>query len=419
MGATNIGMISQWYDPERGSAAQSGVIARSLMELGHRVEVVTGFPNYPTGEIYPGYRVRPYASENRQGIQVHRAALYPSHDANASRRSFNYLSFAVAAAAVAVRKLPFADVCLVYATPATAAIPAMVLRSTRKVPFVVHVHDLWPDSVLASGFLKNWQNVVLSRVLHVYCNAMYRRAAVVAVTSPGMTERLVERGVPRRRIEFIPNWADEDVFRPTPADEELRARLGFNADLTVMYAGNLGEYQDLHTVVEAANLLRDRSDIEFTLVGEGVERESLERRVVQHGLRNVRFLGARSLSEMPQLLAFGDLQLVTLKQLEIFDTTLPSKLVATLASGRPVLGGLTGDAADLVRRSGAGEVVPPGSPEQLAEAIKRFSALSPQQREERGMAGRVYYVEHLGQASVAGRLSRLLDRAAAEAKVAG
>jgi glycosyltransferase involved in cell wall biosynthesis len=411
-----VGLVSQWYDPERGSAAQSGVIARSMVELGHEVDVVTGFPNYPTGRIYDGYQLRPYQRDDMGEVRVHRGLLYPSHDANPVRRSLNYVSFALGAAGVALRQLRGVDVCLVHATPATAALPAMVLERLRGVPYVVHVHDLWPDSVLSSGFLRGWQSRLAARVLHAYCDAMYRRAGAVAVTSPGMAAKIQARGVRAEKIHFVPNWADEEVFRPTPADPTLRAVLGLSAPLTVMYAGNLGEYQDLHTVIEAAGILRDRDDIEFIFVGEGVERGSLQDRSAALRLRNVRFVGARPFAEMPSLLAIGDLQLVTLRDLDIFTTTLPSKLVATLASGRPVLGSLTGDAASLVRESGAGEVVPPGDPGALAAAVLRFHGLEEDERVRQGAAGRSYYHHHLGRSAVATRLSELLDRVAGEAR---
>lgn len=406
-----MGLISQWYEPERGSAAQSGVIARSLVEQGHEVDVVTGFPNYPTGKLYEGYSLRLYQQELRGAVRVHRGPLYPSHDANALRRSLNYLSFAMAATGVAVARLRDVDVCLVYATPATAAVPAMTLRRLRGTPYVVHIHDLWPDSVFSSGFLTRWQSRLAARTLHAYCDAMYRGASAVAVTSPGMAAKIEARGVPAAKIHFVPNWADESVFRPTASDPALRQDLGLRPGLTVMYAGNLGKYQDLATVVEAAALLRDRHDITFVLVGEGVERAALERRAGELRLHNVQFLGARTFAEMPKILALGDVQLVTLRDLEIFRTTLPSKLVATLASGRPVLGSLTGDAADLVRASGAGEVVGPGRPRDLAAAVLRFASLSTAEREQRGLAGLRYYRERLNRETVAVRLSRLLDDA--------
>lgn len=410
--SAHVGLVSQWYDPERGSAAQSGVIARSLVDHGHQVDVVTGFPNYPTGDLYDGYSLKLYQCEMRGPVRVHRSPLYPSHDANAVRRSLNYLSFALGATGVAATTLRDVDVCLVHATPATAAFPAMVLKRLRGKPYVVHIHDLWPDSVLSSGFLSGWQSRITARALHSYCDAMYRGASAIAVTSPGMADKIERRGVPSSKIHFVPNWADEDVFRPIRLDAGFRAGLGLRNGLTVMYAGNLGEYQDLSTVVDAAALLRDRSDITFALVGEGVERVKLERRCRDQDLNNVHFLGPRALAEMPRLLALGDLQLVTLRDLDIFRTTLPSKLVATMASRRPILGALIGDAADLVRTSGAGEVVHPGRPNELAAAVVRFASLSSSERNRRAAAGRAYYQAHLNQETVASRLSTLLDHSA-------
>lgn len=410
--SAHVGMISQWYDPERGSAAQAGVIARSLIERGHRVEVVTGHPNYPTGKLYDGYSLRLYQHEVRGPVHVHRALLYPSHDASSIKRSLNYLSFGVSAIGVAFYALRDVDVCLVYASPATTAIPAMVLKLLRRTPYVVHIHDLWPDSVVESGFLGGWISGLVSRILHTFCDAMYKGASAVAVTSPGMARKIAARGVPQAKIHFVPNWADEDIFRPTPPDPELAAELGVGGGTTVMYAGNLGEYQDLMTVMEAAALLRDRSDIAFVIVGDGVERARLEGFCREQGLANVSFVGTRPFEEMPALLALGDLQLVTLRDLEIFRTTLPSKLVATLASGRPVLGGLSGDAASLVEASGAGEVVHPGRPAEMASAVVRFAGMSEDERRRRGAAGRAYYTEHLNRDTVGGRLSLLLEQSA-------
>lgn len=408
-----VGMVSQWYDPERGSAAQPGVIARHLHEVGHTVDVVTGVPNYPSGQIYEGYRLRPYQREQRAGVSVHRAPLYPSHDTQPVRRSLTYLSFAAAASVVSARALRHAQSVLVYSSPATTAVPAMLLRALRGIPYVVHVHDLWPDSVLLSGFLSRRPGVVVGRALHAYCDLVYRYAAAVAVTSPGMAAEIQARGVPRSKIHFIPNWADEEVFRPLPADPDLRVRLGLQPGaVAVMYAGNVGPYQDLSTVVDAAALLRHRSDVQFVLVGDGVERVALEERCRREGLDNVLFAGARTVQEMPALLALGDLHLVTLRDLPLFRMTLPSKLVATLSSGRPVLAALTGDGAALVSASGAGEVVSPGRPDELAAAVVRFAALDQGERDRLGAAGRSYYLDNLGREHVGRVLSELLDEVA-------
>lgn len=412
MRRARIGMVTQWYDPERGSAAQPGIISRSLARRGHRVDVVTGFPNYPTGTVYPGYRVRPYQRERIGPVTVHRAPLYPSHDTNPVRRAANYLSFATAASVTATAVLGDVDAVLVHSTPATAAIPAIAVRALRRKPYVVHIQDLWPQTVVSSGFVDEGRAGAMERALHVYCDAVYRWAAAVAVTSPGMAPLVAERGVPEDKIHFVPNWADEASFRPVERDPALAAELGVTAPFTVMYAGNFGEFQALDVLVEAADLLRDRTDVGFVLVGGGVEEGRLRRMVAERRLQNVTFVGPQPFERMGPILALGDVQLVSLQDVPLFRSTLPSKLQGVLAAGRPVLAALTGDAAQVVRESGAGEVVRPGSARELADAVLALRGAPPDALAARGAAGRAYYQERFSEQVVGDRLSALLQEAA-------
>lgn len=402
-----IGLVSQWYDPERGAAAVPGTIARSIARQGHDVEVLTGFPNYPSGSIHSGYRLRPYQLENMQGVFVHRAPLYPSHDSHPLRRAVNYLSFAIASTPVALMKLGKVDAVLVHSSPATVAIPAIALRVARRKPFVVHIQDLWPQTVVSSGFLGERGASLVERVLHRFCDAVYKRAHTIVVTSPGMAGLIAQRGVDESKITFVPNWTDESAFKPAKRDEGLARELGITSKFTVMYAGNLGEFQNLSLVVEAATLLRDDSDIGFVFVGSGVEEESLRRMVSDRSLRNVTFVEQQPFDRMSAVLALGDVQLVSLKDFPLFRTTLPSKLQATMAAGRPIIGAVTGDAANVIRDSGAGLVVTPGSASELASAVRQMFA-EPENLMRYGDAGRAHYEEHFSEAVASTKLSALL-----------
>lgn len=242
-------MITQWYDPEGSSAALPGVISRAILEQGHEVHVVTGFPNYPSGKVFPGYRVKPYAREVLHGVTVHRSPLYASHDGRAGTRAANYLSFAAGAGAVALSRLPEVDVALVHGTPATAAIPALALKAMRGTPFVLHVQDLWPQTVLDSGFLAHGR-AWTETALHRFCDLSYRAASAVAVIAPGMVGHIAARGVPESKLSVVPNWADEAAFRPVPKDHRLQAQLGLDRRFTVMYAGAFGGYQNLDVLVD-------------------------------------------------------------------------------------------------------------------------------------------------------------------------
>jgi glycosyltransferase involved in cell wall biosynthesis len=405
-----IGMLSQWYDPEGGSAAVAGAISRQLVELGHDVHVLTGFPNYPIGKVYPGYRIRPYQYEQRAGVHVHRVPLLPSHDRSAMRRAVTYLSFGASAAA-RQRLLRSVDVWLVYSTPATAAMPALVAHALYRRPYVLLVQDLWPDTVVDSGFVQRGRLLSATvRGIHAFCDASYRRAAAVVVTAPGMAEVIRGRGIPAGKLSVVPNWVDEAVFRPVPPDPALADRLGLTG-FVVMYAGSLGEPQGLETAIEAMRLLGDLTDLRLVFVGTGVAEQRL--RTAAAGMDNVSFLGQQPPERMAGLLALSQVQLVSLRDRPLFHATLPSKLQAALATGRPVMGAVPGDAARLIDRSGAGLAVPPGDPAALAGALRRLHRLDAAAREEMGRAGRQFYLDHLSARVGGAALSEILGRAAA------
>ena len=412
-------MISQWYDPESGSAAQAGVIARALARRGAHVEVLTGFPNYPSGRLAPGYRVRAYQREVLQGITVHRAPLWPSHDSAPSRRALNYLSWAIGAAVVGSLTARHVDAVLVHSTPATAALPALALQVTRRLPFVVQVQDLWPQTVVSSDFLGEGRGSRVERPLHAMCDAIYKRASAIAVTSPGMAPLIAARGVPQSKISLAANWADEAVFRPAARNESLARRLGLTKPFTFMYAGNFGPYQGLDTLLDAADRLRHRTDIGLALVGGGVREPWLREEVARRGLDAVTFVPPVPFTEMTDVLALGDAHLVSLQDLPLFRTTLPSKLQATLAAGKPVVGALTGDAADVIRESGAGHVVPPGDPSALADAIVRLADAGPDRLRTLGEFARSHYERTFSEEATSHVLLHLLHEAAGQRSTTG
>ncbi|MGG5260596.1 glycosyltransferase family 4 protein [Phycicoccus avicenniae] len=407
-------MLTQWYDPEGGAAGHPGVVARALRDLGHEVHVVTGVPIYPLGKVFPEYRNRLYQRELIDGVTVHRGPIFPSHDARASRRMATYLSFALSGILTTLRGARGVDVVYVYSSPATTALPALVLGPFRRWPVVLHIQDLWPDSVTASGFVASTRAGLVERLLHRFCALTYRRSTTVAVSAPGMIDILEERGVPADKLRLVPNWADEEHFGPRPRSQSLAAELGLQAPTVVMYAGNFGELQDLGTVVDAAALLRDRDDILVALVGSGVAEARLKAAVTDRGLTNVRFVPPQPFEEIATVLALADAQLVTLKDVPLLRSTLPSKLQANLAAGHPVIGAVRGDAASVIADSGSGIVVPPGDARALADAIARFAELPLEARAEMGRTARSTYEHRFSRATVSAMLDRVLREAVAD-----
>lgn len=383
-------LLSQWFDPEphlKGLA-----FARALQQRGHEVEVLTGFPNYPTGKVYPGYRVRPWQRESVEGIRVNRVALYPSHDRSGVRRAASYGSFAASAAALGPWLVRKPDVVHVY-NLVTLAPACLALRLLKGCPFVLDVQDLWPDSVADSGMLGY---PLCLRALGTWCRFAYRRAAHLAVQSPGIRNELARRGIPAGKMSVVPNYCDEASMRPAPRDPELARALGLEGRFVVLFAGTMGIAQGLETVLEAAALVRDSlPDVCLALMGAGVQRDVLERQAREAGLVNVRFLPARPAQEMAPALALADALLVHLKDSPLHRITVPSKTQAYLAAGRPIVMAVAGDAADLVSRASAGILCRPGDAGALAEAIARMRALAPSERERMGQAGARFYREEL------------------------
>lgn len=401
-----IVMLTQWFEPE--PTFKGLLFAKELQRQGHDVEVLTGFPNYPGGRVYPGYRIRPWQREVVDGVPVVRVALYPSHDNSGARRALNYLSFA-GTATLAIPFLPRPDVVYVYHPPATAALPAMVLRVLRGVPFVYDVQDLWPDTLSATGMVDG--SGVLGLVGRVM-SGVYRRAAEVVVLSDGFRRRLVERGVPEEKVSVIHNWNAEDQISLPPADGALRRELGLGDAFTVVFAGTMGHAQSLGSVLDAAQLLRDDLGVRWVFIGGGVQVEHLQERAAEQGLDNVTFLDRRPASEIGEVLAMADALLVHLKADPLFEITVPSKTQAYLMAGRPILMGVAGDAADLVTRSGAGVTFTPDDPASLVAAVAELRALPAEAREEMGRSGQAFYASHLALEVGAARFATVLERAA-------
>jgi lipopolysaccharide/colanic/teichoic acid biosynthesis glycosyltransferase len=386
-------ILSQWFDPEPTLRDLS--FARKLASHDHIVEVLTGFPNYPGGKLYPGYRVRPWKIEWMDGIRVCRAALYPSHSRSAVGRILNYLSFAVASSILGPLLVHRPDVIYVYHPPGTIALPALMLRRWFSAPIVYDVQDLWPDTIASTGMLSNRLGI---RLLDRLCRWVYRHADRLVVLSPGFRKMLIERGVSAAKIDVIYNWCNESAMkessmeaRPTPP-----VPMGAIGDFVVLFAGTLGLAQALDAVLDAASLCRSRvPGARFVFVGSGVDSDRLERKACQMQLDNVHFLPRQPMAAMGSILTAADVLLVHLKDDALFRVTIPSKTQAYLAAGRPILMAVAGDAAELLERSGAGLVCEPENPASIAEGVRLLFEAGQSRLRAMGQAGRDFYEREL------------------------
>jgi colanic acid biosynthesis glycosyl transferase WcaI len=410
-----IGMVSQWYPPEPAYLPEN--LARELVGRGHRVRVLTGFPNYPTGEIYPGYRQRWNDSSVVDGVPVRRVPLYPSHDRSGVRRAANYLSFAATSSVAAVRYLGDADVVYVYLTPATAFAAAALLRTLRGTPVVIHLQDVWPESVVSSSMLPGGvTGRLVSSILHGAMRRTYRTASSIAVIAPAMRDLVITRGADRDRVRVVLNWADETHFRPVEPTPSARARLGLRDRCTIMYAGTMGPFQNIEDSIRAAAAVPD--DVDLVLAGSGIGEAAARDLAIRLHTDNVRFLGRLPTSEMAALYAAADYQLVTLRDLAIFRGTIPSKLQAALSCGSPVVVSAPGDCAALVANHGIGLACPPDDWHALADSFRQAAKIPPGERTEMARRARSLYEATMSRSAAVDQLEDMLTEAAGRGRAA-
>lgn len=384
--------IAQYFHPEPNFFFGLP-FAKELQRRGHQVQVITGFPNYPGGKIYDGYKIKLMQKEVMDGIPVYRFPLYPSHDRSSLRRILCYSTLSVSLAAFSPWVIEPADVAFVVQGPATIGFPAILLKWLRGIPFVYNIQDIWPDSLLSTGMFNSRIGL---KMLRVWCNFVYKRAAKITVITPGMKRVLQERGVQGDKIEIIYNWCDDAMICRAEPNERVAQKLGLAGKFNIIFAGNMGEAQALDQVIEAAALVAPRyHDIQFVFIGSGVAVENLKTMVCNKNLPNVLFLPRMPVEEIGNVLRLGDVLLVHLRRDPLFAITIPSKTQAYLAMGKPILMAVEGDASELVKKAQAGLSCLPENPESIADVVVQFYQMNPEQRKQLGLNGMTFYDHEL------------------------
>jgi colanic acid biosynthesis glycosyl transferase WcaI len=395
-------LLTQWFDPE--PTFKGLLFARALTERGFDVEVVTGFPNYPGGKVYPGHKIQMIRREKIDGVSITRLPLYPSHDQGVLARVANYVSFFMSALVYLTFFARPADVVYAYHPPLTVGLAAVCAKVFRKTPTVVDIQDLWPDTLRATGMVGNAS--VLKLVGHG-CQWLYRSVNHIVVLSPGFRKLLLDRGVSEEKITVIYNWADEAALMP--ANAVIPAAITAPDKFRVLFAGNMGKAQALDNVLEAAKRVgRMRDDVEFVFLGGGIEVAHLKARAMRENITNTRFLPQVPMTEVGHYLAAADCALVHLRADPLFSVTIPSKTQAYMAAAKPVLMVVEGDAAELVRDSGCGIVVAPDNPDDLADAVCAMASQSPQDLLKMGRLAADYYRKNLSLTVGADHFSSIL-----------
>lgn len=364
---THVLFVTPYYPPEVG-APQTRIseTAACLVRRGHRVSVLTTVPNYPTGIVPDAYRHGRRRREERDGVAVRRVWSYVTPNRGFLGRILSQLSFGCLAPLLAGRDLGRPDIIIVESPPLFDAIAGRMLARRYSCPFIFTVADIWPESAVQLGMLRNRLMIWMAEWLEW---STYRRAGAVWSVTAGIREVLIGRGLPEEQVFLLPNGVDTNKFRPQPR-EAARAELGWPDGFTVLYAGTIGLAHSLDTLLAAADLLHDHEDIRFVLAGEGAMKAQLKDEAVRRGLRQVTFLDALPHDRMPLVLAAADACLVSLRKVPLFEGALPSKMYEAMACARPMILAVDGEARRLVvDEAGAAVYARPEQPEQLAKAV--------------------------------------------------
>lgn len=404
----NILVVTQYFWPEN---MRINDLVRDLSEKGHEVTVLTGQPNYPEGKVYEAYRQSPADFMSYAGAKVVRVPLV-SRGNSSIRLILNYLSFFFLASTFGAWKLrgKHYDSVFVYAvSPIMAAIPALVIGRLKRAPVFIWVLDLWPETLRAVGVVKH---PLLLKPVGAMVSWIYNRADYLLLQSHGFFENVrsyCTKDISSERLIYFPSWAEDDFSDSAVFGSALLER--DDSVFTVVFAGNLGEAQDFAAIIDAAESLKGKAPVRWVIVGDGRMSRWLAEEVSARNLDNVLLLGRHPLEEMPGLFASADALLVSLKTNDVFERTIPGKVQAYLASGKPILGMINGEAARVIQESGAGFSCPSGDAAALAEITQRLAALDVPVRTRMGACGRQYYESNYSKPKLMARLEKLFHDA--------
>jgi glycosyltransferase involved in cell wall biosynthesis len=399
--------ISHYFPPEvNAPASRTHEHCRQWVEAGHEVTVITGVPNHPNGALFPGFENRWRQEEQVDGIRVIRTWMYLTPNEGFVKRTLGYVLFALTAALASFR-VERPDVVIATSPQFFCGLSGMLISRLKARPFVLEIRDLWPDSIVQLGQMERGP---LIRALELLEAVLYRSATAIVVNTRAFIEHIHERGVPRDRIELIYNGVDPTLFSPRPRDEELLQEHGLDGKYLVSYLGTLGLAHGLTTLVEAADALRDHDDIEFLLIGDGAARGEVEAEIAKRGLTNVRLLGLVPRSEVPDWIACIDLQLVMLRDLEVFSTVIPSKTFEFLSQERPIIvAAPQGEIRQLVDEAKAGFTIDAERSQLLAETILRVKS-DPSEAAARARSGREWVISNFVRNDLAMKMLSFVER---------
>ncbi len=368
----HILFLSDNFPPEvNAPASRTFEHCREWVRAGHRVTVITCAPNFPKGEVYPGYCNKLWQSEIMDGIRVIRVWSYITANQGFGKRILDYQSYMVTAtlASLAVWNV---DVVIGTSPQFFTVCSAYVVSLLKQVPFVFELRDLWPESIQAVGAMEEGLGVRALKKLALF---LYRKASLIISVTHSFRRILVDSGIEPQKIKVITNGVDTSRFQLQPKNVGLIRSLGLEGRFVVGYIGTHGMAHRLETILQAAEYLRQQPGGEvfrFIFLGNGARKQALLEQAGQMGLDNVVFIDSVPKDQVVDYWSLLDVSIIHLRKSEVFTTVIPSKLFESMGMGLPVLLGVAGESAEIVEREGVGLVFEPENAQQLCERLREL-----------------------------------------------
>ena len=386
----NVLIVTQYYWPEN---FRINDFAEALYKTGYNVTVLTGLPNYPEGKLYKGYKWK-ILKEKHNNINIIRIPLITRGKATNLRLFLNYFSFALFASIISpfLVKKDIKAIFIYGGSPITKSLPAIVLKYLYNVPIFLWVLDLWPESVFVNNRIKS---KVIFKLIQSMTRWIYKHCDSILVQSKAMIGSIVNNKVDHSKIVYFPSWSEKQFLKPVEdfSDKELIDKLPKGFYLT--FAGNIGEGQDIETIINVAEELKNLSNLHWLFIGYGSMSKWLKTNVLNRGLQEtVHILGKRPLETMPMYYSFSDVLLASLKKNHIYALTLPGKIQTYLASGKPIISMIDGESARIINESKSGFAVPSEDKDGLLNAVKNMYKMPKIELNKMGLNGRQYYLNN-------------------------
>ena len=370
----HILFLTDNFPPEvNAPASRTFEHSREWVRAGHDVTVITCAPNFPKGKVYDGYRNRLWQSEMMEGIRVIRVWTYITANDGFVKRILDYQSFMLSAviAALFVRRI---DVVIATSPQFFTACAGWMVGALKRIPFVFELRDLWPESIKAVGAMSDsWALRLLERI-ELF---LYRKAATIITVTKSFKRILVERGFGEAKIHVVTNGVDMTQFTSRPKDDDLVASMGLQGKFVAGYVGTHGLAHHLETILDAATALAktpNGNDFHFVMLGDGARKQALREETARRGLTNVMFIDSVAKAEVPRYWSLLDVSIIHLRKTALFTTVIPSKLFECMGMGIPVLHGVEGESADIVRAEEVGVIFEPENAESLVACLLSLQA---------------------------------------------